>query len=1824
MTVILSQLQTVKTLNGATNIEGRIYYPKLIIFENNTCVRVVDLIANNEDVQDQSNTHEFDQNIADKLLLENFLWIVFKSGDILAIDVLKGLQIKITNDTNTCLKLNQIARYRDRLYFTSESGDSFEIPIHSKELIDLLSKSTDELSVPFKKTPKSHYIFKEKDNISVCGMNIFIEDGSVKVKCPVTGLTEVISSNNNYNHIESWRELVILANETKMWLVDMKEAEIIHEFETSEVKYYPVLTYNDLFYYLMWNKEEVQICCAGFSQSSMKQSGNDQSASFDQTLTPQDTLKTQLKAIIDAVSATSKPGSVLPQIQPLFESIEDFKFLIEMVQILCQYSINYKTLLYPLQKRISLMNDNDLINLISDLSIKVDLIEYIHFTGNNLYENVNLFEQNFKELCITFIQKLDFDIASICWLKYSQLKLAVSSDDVVNILNAISSSTKLASIIIWLKNFTPSLLEQNPFYIDLFVRWASERVFMLEQSAFWPKIGLKFVEEIIVILETSLKSIALRPLSLDDLDLLKTRITYIMELKDNYKINMLLSELSSLGSNEVALIMLRRCYTEDLEAFLQNYLPSYAMQHMFDLDEILSSYIESEAASSGGGIDGIRLTMLLKSFHSYSCKLECLLQVLKVLDVPWNPSVLELAIATVADITKNFTISDSERLLSTEIQKEINYANVKVVLKKYNFPMNCTDYLLVLHKIISAPVVELNDLKVITSVMPIYTNYGNALYIERCLKDSETRTALNYFNNLSYKEKTLLLKAVVAKYDQIICGSTNNLTVERNYIDFIKGTKLVNEIEMNNLITRYNYKNSYNLLLSMNDMYNENACENAVNSWISEAGATASSGRGGNVIQLKHACQSQHSVLMSLLRSTSTCHQVRKLVECLIRSFSTRDVSVDDFIAVLSQFQFGENCNLLLNSYDVLIELAANCGEEHLHNLVKQLSLLNNLINASIVVKNLSIAWKFHYIFLPIASSTAVNEIIQFYKILEYPSKIDETSTNIHSKCDFTALRMISNFLVDSEYNRPTWQDDMSEIARRLLAKVVANQELDEVLMTNLLLVMRIYEEDNICVLEALRGQNECLSPNILGYLSLPPIRRTFVFDNDSLSKEIGNSVTYPPQYILKSKFNINLADVALPENSEETWDVKVILFFVLLQYPDTCFERLAELCRVLNISTNDGLSLQLIALLSTWELKYKIFTDELGHRQILFDNDEKYLNKCFVIWDSIENREFLKDILNDFWKNGEVSLHGRTVSINPYYYEVFLCIYRLIFGTTIEVKNTKEYFLLHFLKEYKRKSTPKQYEYELFSVKGMFPEIGHIRLPFHLFMREDMWSNLKSEITLETYERWIPAVALLALDSDSQTARDMICSNAVKQTMTSRKRNDDVDTDTKNEPWRLTSQEEPLLRAAHRCVRHIANMEWAGACLFYVLQGCARGADQVAAAHLCYQFAQRWAALQPGNRAVRQMERLHATLSTRHALYKIDWACDELVRLSTEPAQLIRSMYLHPDFVSKMNRHDVNRAVNEIADKNGINVSSIRIQILENILEKSKTDNRNITVLNIKELMTAKYILKATCPKMGAIYLSRIAFDDESDNNKSKKLRALQCLMSIVDTDTAIKVANRERDALWLSLLELLSVVNLESIDMPWIAATFMHDKNRGLEQLLQATEGNADGLKTATELACKFGSSQIIRSLVPLLLRAGLYEDMIPLLLKLTSQLDSVIITAWRAVILSPFQRADYPITERQRIKCLNAINLLPICPIIKDEDLVEIWKNCVRCKVLGLGCLVLPYMTTQTRQSLVELQKIDRRNLIASLKNLHADTYLVSGAMHVIERMASRGYR
>lgn len=256
MTVTLTQIKTIHSLSNVTNIEAELFYPKVILIENHRSVYAINLITNNEINAEKSENHRFEENILDKLLLEHFLWLVLESGEIIVIDILKDSRITINNDQNISLKLQKLVEYNNRLCFLSDSGDTFEVSCHVKELVKKLKQNASEIALPFKKAHISHAVFKTKIH-TICGTSAFVDAGMLMIKCPTTGLLETVSTDNKINLIATWRDYGIFGNDCNMWLTDIRSGQIIHGFEKSEGSYYPILAHNDIFYYLLWNNEEV-------------------------------------------------------------------------------------------------------------------------------------------------------------------------------------------------------------------------------------------------------------------------------------------------------------------------------------------------------------------------------------------------------------------------------------------------------------------------------------------------------------------------------------------------------------------------------------------------------------------------------------------------------------------------------------------------------------------------------------------------------------------------------------------------------------------------------------------------------------------------------------------------------------------------------------------------------------------------------------------------------------------------------------------------------------------------------------------------------------------------------------------------------------------------------------------------------------------------------------------------------------------------------------------------------------------------------------------------------------------------------------------------------------------------------------------------------------------------------------------------------------------------------------------------------------------------------------------------------------------------------
>lgn len=254
MTILSSQVQKFNTHGKVDHLQVLFLYPKLVIFEDSKIIRILDIEAETDDERTKNETSYYlDHYLIDHCLHDHFLWLILKSGELMAIDILQGSQLKIVADAYRPCKMQNID---GSLYLISESGDWLKSPFTSKELDRKLAEGIKEVNVSLEKTRK--LCLENYTSKSINGLQIYTELGAIKVKCPLTGLCEVIPVNVEIDHVVPWGDQAVLGSNSKMWLIDLANGNIIHEFQQLAVNYYPVTVWNNNLYYVLWDKEEVR------------------------------------------------------------------------------------------------------------------------------------------------------------------------------------------------------------------------------------------------------------------------------------------------------------------------------------------------------------------------------------------------------------------------------------------------------------------------------------------------------------------------------------------------------------------------------------------------------------------------------------------------------------------------------------------------------------------------------------------------------------------------------------------------------------------------------------------------------------------------------------------------------------------------------------------------------------------------------------------------------------------------------------------------------------------------------------------------------------------------------------------------------------------------------------------------------------------------------------------------------------------------------------------------------------------------------------------------------------------------------------------------------------------------------------------------------------------------------------------------------------------------------------------------------------------------------------------------------------------------------
>lgn len=201
--------------------------------------------------------------------------------------------------------------------------------------------------------------------------------------------------------------------------------------------------------------------------------------------------------------------------------------------------------------------------------------------------------------------------------------------------------------------------------------------------------------------------------------------------------------------------------------------------------------------------------------------------------------------------------------------------------------------------------------------------------------------------------------------------------------------------------------------------------------------------------------------------------------------------------------------------------------------------------------------------------------------------------------------------------------------------------------------------------------------------------------------------------------------------------------------------DQLQIYCNDFNVSLENCYVLRLKKLICDWKPVYSIIDKPTFGKVLIIHNDEDELyESCMEIINKISSSmsvEVLKDVYNE---------------VNHYYYEVYLCILRVLnFLENESDVNAKE-GLLNFLKTYTRVSplSPSEYLQDSFHSQ----DLAQFRLPYvETFFTSKVFNFIKKEINIDTYKIWLDLLPIL---NDHLTTDD-ICLEALKSIVSKNKK---------------------------------------------------------------------------------------------------------------------------------------------------------------------------------------------------------------------------------------------------------------------------------------------------------------------------------------------------------------------------------------------------------------------------------------------------------------------
>ncbi|XP_072756372.1 kinetochore-associated protein 1 isoform X2 [Anoplolepis gracilipes] len=1530
-------------------------------------------------------------------------------------------------------------------------------------------------------------------------------------------------------------------------------------------------------------------------------------------------------------------------------------------------------------------NINDSLNinlsLINDSLFRLETFQMIQYTEENtslnydtdIKEWIRFLQANLLEEYTTYLCMGHLKSATLIWTRHlPDIVKHVSMKTVQNIFAMLPEDTAPSYLWPWLTHFIPTLLSVLPDAIDEIISWGLKKLKHLEISyrTVWPEIGTDFAKKFIKLLkfEDGQQSIYFYQEYRYQNSLLKQfmfslqALFDIQQLKDIYRLRVPL-DIYIDSPIEAMHMLLDEIHLDKISDFVNTFLKQYVFNNNLQNDDVLCTYIQETIKNSNSWWVSEeapwekRITIIIEFIYNIEDRLKQTLTVLRKAPVPWSSTIITLA----------ETSSNIDHELSFEIKLVQDYVPIKLVLKKYGYATIGIN-----NKLTSRIIKEdrdsvINDIDTITKKDQQLRQDAFCRCISFQLNRGNLQKAMDIIYYLENDDITDALYCYEGIINYIIAASSfqdmaTSLTCHMKILDCLEPkindllTKSnVCSLRCNNIIRMikdlkllYILKNNYKIDISLKDYHMQKRVilQNYITKLLSNMKECDLSIIHKTVVKIAELLGLEKSyATLCLLKGTKNVNTLLQLV------------SHDEDLNISDKFKYIYKMCLLalqdaavnIDSVKVIKSLSAsilnNCQDGDLESAV----ILHIYVSAcpSLFIQHCSNVkqeivpqsrWKLYSIYKDQAISLDERLLFLFNEALGlclYCSTQDDNNeirncneqmdqllnsflenvkTMQHQYHDYSLLQIFKTFYFMycsiSVRNKIIieMQSILSQLLKNLLKKLCIERSFDLQLGLSCLFMLPELEActwlSTICTFQTDHIRHRTIST--LGY------EYSRLGQNRSLIQMFENYKLLHIWAQRLSHYSITYKEILMNDASSK----REILMQIVSNNQENVIPLLKDYCCSFGFNVNDCLLLYLQILLKTWNPTITS-SNKSKELRICQNEVDELRKKCNKIVAELRDEFILKQCTSTLYEQ-----------INFYHYEVLIILMDLIGEKNMQKRN-----YLYFLQNYTRSGSPTQIEHDewlqLNPGHSTLPSIAQWRLPF--LSKIDIWKIITPELNLRTYDKWLDIAPILKLE------RHLICTLAIKGEVTR------VwgPTKSENASWSLCSKNSTILKDIKKCIQQITGSDgfyYGTAALYYVINHVPLGADCVAAAKECYEYAQL-AAQNSTKFEEGMLEKIkykYLRFTSEHILRTYGLEKDKYLALIENPCKLIYELYNDESVPLRYRtatnyRPDINAAVNEIGQLFSLNTIKLRLDLLQKWLQSDDkyTDTElcqsftETAFLKVKEsdqntdyednLFKICYILEYGDVDLFAQFLINIGFGDQcgqTQYNCNVQYRALWVLQNIIDTATLEELTKQDICTFRKHLKSLQYVSKLESLGLCYSVNSFETcSKCKLVQILLKSQRHSSYALSVMAQICIEFKIHDVLiwDNILSQMTKLRMVSELKKVLLQ--SQSEDVIVNCngykvgWQLITSEPFREIDVNPNLQQIDSCIEAICLLYSCPVIHELNFTTIVKNCFQCKQASLAAALLPFLDESEKKFVLEMinQKCQITELLEELNHL-----------------------